>query len=114
MVFDRFLQSPHDTLLHVFTHAMECKPEEGGVSLKTLFMGTSPCGETEVAYYLLAEESEGNGGQYGLRVEYGAETETILKITESQCAILELLAALARGAVTPVTVRDVVEDWLLL
>lgn len=63
-------------------------------------------------YYLLAEEHEGLGESYGLQVRSGGETEMIPDITSSQRHIQTLLEALVAGGVTPVTVREVVEDWL--
>ena len=87
---------------------------KGEIGLQTLFIGSSACKEAEVRYYLLAEEPETDTGCYGLRVEFGGEAETIHGITASQHVILSLLSALVRGAVTPVAVRDVIEDWLLI
>ncbi|WP_091128174.1 DUF6514 family protein [Oscillibacter sp. PC13] len=84
------------------------------MSLQKVFIGRSKCKEAEVNYYLLSEELEDSVGQYGLCVECGEEAESILRITESQNAVLTLLSLLASGGVTPIAVRDVVEDWLLM
>ena len=49
----------------------------------------------------------------GIQVEVGREKTVIPRITPSQVAVLALAERLIRGCVTPVTARDVVEDWLL-
>lgn len=69
------------------------------------------CRGTAVVYYLVAEETA-EVERYGLQVCCGEETETVSDITASRRAIQSLLEAMARGAVTPVTAREVVEDWL--
>ena len=38
----------------------------------------------------------------------------ISRVTASQCQALDLLEKLQQGTVTPVGLRDVVEDWLLM
>lgn len=59
--------------------------------------------------YELMEEGE----RYGLRVSCGAESEEIPDLTTDKNALLQLLNAMYRGFVTPVTARDIAEDWLL-
>ena len=46
-------------------------------------------------------------------MEVGREKTVIPRITPSQVAVLALAERLIRGCVTPVTARDIVEDWLL-
>ena len=59
-------------------------------------------------------ESEDGAGHYGVCVECGMESVSIADITSSQSRILDLLTALVECGVTPVCLRDVVEDWLLV
>ena len=61
-----------------------------------------------VCYELLEEE-----GQYGIRVSCDAEAAEIPDLAGEKEAVTELLEAMCRGFVTPVTARDVAEDWLL-
>lgn len=65
-----------------------------------------------VRYYLLEEETAEMGTCYGVELRCGDETETVPAITVSRQSAVTLLEALTRGCVTPVTVRDVVDDWL--
>ena len=78
-----------------------------------LFVGKNMCRGSEVAYHLLVEEQEDGAGHYGVCVEYGMDSVSIADITSSQSRILNLLAELVECGVTPVCLRDVVEDWLL-
>ena len=81
--------------------------------MRTTLFGGRTCRGRQLRYYLLAEEREGSGEEYGLRVEYAGEAETIRGVTVSLRRIESLLGAMLRGAVTPTAARDVVEDWLL-
>ena len=81
--------------------------------MRVLFFGQAECLGRPVYYELLAEELEGEKECYGLRVRYGEETAEVRDLTSSQRRIQELLEALIRGAVTPVALDGVVEDWLL-
>lgn len=65
-----------------------------------------------VHYYLL-EENTGPERRYGIRVECGADQAELRDLTPVAGRARGLLEAMCRGAVTPVAVRDVVEDWLL-
>lgn len=82
--------------------------------MRKLFVGRSDCEAVPVEYFLLAEELGESGEEYGVGVKRGEEVETIPGITVSHDRITSLLALLLRGEVTPVTARDVVEDWLLV
>lgn len=64
-------------------------------------------------YYLLVDVGKNGSRMYGILIEGGGSREMIPGITPSRLRIQSLLERLARGRVTPVTVRDVVEDWLL-
>jgi hypothetical protein len=71
-----------------------------------------------LAYSILIDEiadCRGNTMEsYGIRVSALERGETVLlrNITVSENKILELTQSLARNFVTPVTLRDVVRDWL--
>ena len=77
------------------------------------FMGSVCVQKMNIQYFLLKEYFEGQEGHYGVSVELEGEQVTVRQITTSCKEIRELLDLLVRGQVTPVTVRDVVEDWLL-
>ena len=81
--------------------------------MRALFYGQAECLGQPVYYELLADELTGDKECYGLRVRCGEDTAEARDLTTSQRRIQELLDALVRGAVTPITTRDVVEDWLL-
>ena len=74
--------------------------------------GTAQSCEQPVRYYLLTEEEKDGKNAYGVLVE-GDETLSIPDITPSRSRIQSLLALMIQGHVTPVTARDVVEDWIV-
>lgn len=69
-------------------------------------------------YSILVDEMEIAGGfaceSYGVKVARtgGSEEEAIPNITTSVTRIDALMELLIRNFVTPVALRDVVEDWL--
>lgn len=69
--------------------------------------------EMNIRYFLLKEYVKGQGETYGISVESGEEQVTVRQITTKREDIEELLERLIRGGVTPIAVRDVMEDWLL-
>ena len=75
--------------------------------------GMAVCGEIPDHYFLLEEQMEDQTAVYGVSVEYGGEEDSVRQLAGSRERVETLLAALARGSVTPVALRDVVEDWLL-
>ena len=52
-------------------------------------------------------------GNYGIAVAYGGEQAAIENLTPRREEIEALAVKLRKGRVTPVALRDVVEDWLL-
>lgn len=60
-------------------------------------------------YYLLEEA----GDSFGIQVEMGEEAAAVPDLSPSRQRVRELAEALVRGSVTPVSLRDVVDDWLL-
>ena len=69
-------------------------------------------------YYILIDEMDIGGGfaceSYGVKVACadGPEEASVPNITTSVSRIDALVELLRRNAVTPATLRDVVEDWL--
>ena len=91
--------------------------------MERLFYGSALCGETDVMYYLLVEENgtsareyglalDWNPGEYGVLVEKGEERTEIPALDSSRERVSGLLDRMVRGVVTPVSARDVAEDWL--
>lgn len=80
--------------------------------MRKLFVGEARCRALPARYYLLEEELE-NGGSYGVQIELEGEEASVRDLSPTRQRVLELAEALARGAVTPVGLRDVVDDWLL-
>ncbi len=81
--------------------------------MRRILVGAVRYRDLPAQYYLLAEDREDETEVYGVGVEYAGETAEIMNITLSQHRIQELEGVLIRGLVTPVTLRDVTEDWLL-
>ena len=75
-------------------------------------MGEARCRASLVRYYLL-EEDAGKEEVYGVEIELEGETEAVRNLSPSRQRVAALLEALVRGTVTPVGLRDVVDDWLL-
>ncbi|MPM82207.1 hypothetical protein SDC9_129268 [bioreactor metagenome] len=74
-------------------------------------------GETEVlgektAYYLL-DNTDGFPGDYGVEIVRGSECSRVNGLAPSGDRVWRLAELLVQCAVTPVTLRDVTEDWLL-
>lgn len=77
-------------------------------------MGTSCVNAMLVEYFLLAEETDACAESYGVEVSCsGGERASVRNLTFSQSRIDKLMSLLIRCRVTPVALRDVVEDWLL-
>lgn len=77
-------------------------------------MGDAECAGLPIHYYLLVETLEHDLEMYGVLVEYQAQTAAVPALTVCRRRAEALLELLRRGRVTPVTVRDVAEDWLLV
>lgn len=74
--------------------------------------GMRMCGALAVRYYLLLGNTAGHPS-YGIAVEAGGEGEAVLDVTVSRSQADALMRRLIAGSVTAVTVRDIVDDWLL-
>lgn len=81
--------------------------------MRVLCLGQQRAAMRQMTYYLLAEENLEGAEQYGVRVESETgDRAEVRKVTISSRSILELLGLLMRNTVTPVGLRDVIEDWL--
>lgn len=80
--------------------------------MRKLFMGEAQCRAFQVRYYLLEEEME-TSRSYGVQIEMEDEKASVRDLSPSRQRVEALAEALVRGAVTPVALRDVVDDWLL-
>ena len=76
--------------------------------MRKFFFGSAPLGENTVEYSLVTGASD----EYGVLVESGGESALIPAVSVSRFRAQELLGMMCRGLVTPVTARDVTEDWL--
>jgi len=82
--------------------------------MRKLLMGEARCRSAVARYYLLEEEpGEGETASYGVQVEMEGESAAVPDLSPSRQRAAELAEALVRGSVTPVALRDVVDDWLL-
>ncbi|MDN0033065.1 DUF6514 family protein [Oscillibacter ruminantium] len=63
-------------------------------------------------YYLL-DGTDGKIGSYGVEIVRGNERKRVIGLAPSGDQVWRLIELLARCAVTPMTLRDVAEDWLL-
>ena len=64
-------------------------------------------------YHLLEEPREDGRRDYGVEVcSSDGDSDCVRGITVCREDAAELLRLLARNTVTPVTLRDVIEDWL--
>lgn len=70
-------------------------------------------GGMTVRYCLVEERLRTESVSYGIEVSTSAgERACVRDITDSYDGIRALLELLIRNTVTPVTLRDVIEDWL--
>ena len=99
-----------------------CRWKESGKSnrkeaeerMQSMMMGERWIGETLVRYYLLVEHLPGGKADYGLRLTVpDGDSAELRGITVSASAIRKLLNRLMRCDVTPVSLHDIVEDWLI-
>ena len=82
--------------------------------MKHVRIAYAHCREGQIAYELLAETIENDKVIYGIRITYGNDEILIRGITPRILKAEALFAAMVRGVVTPVTARDIVEDWLAI
>lgn len=76
--------------------------------MRKLLIGESRCRGLPARYYLLEET-----GSYGVGIELEDESAAVSGLSPSRRRARELAERLVRGAVTPIALRDVADDWLL-
>lgn len=81
--------------------------------MRKRLVGEARCRASQARYYLLEKEPEEGGASYGVRIELEGETAAAADLSPSRRKVEELAERLVRGTVTPVALRDVVDDWLL-
>lgn len=80
--------------------------------MRKLLMGEARCQAFHARYYLLEGDAEGSSS-YGVRIELEDEAASVRDLSPSRRRVEALAQKLVRGMVTPVGLRDVVDDWLL-
>ncbi len=80
--------------------------------MRKLLVGEALCQTLQARYYLLEEEGE-KAVSYGVRIEMEDEEASVADLSPSRQRTWELAERLVRGVVTPVALRDAVDDWLL-
>lgn len=81
--------------------------------MRKMLAGSIDMGVFMLEYYLIAEPREDARTDYGVELcSSGGEQMCLRGITVSRGDAETLIALLMRNAVTPVTLCDVVEDWL--
>lgn len=73
-----------------------------------VLIGEARCRTSQARYYLLEETAS-----YGVEIELEGESAAVRDLSPSRERAGELARRLIRGTVTPVALRDVVDDWLL-
>jgi len=82
--------------------------------MRSLLIGTKEILKEQIEYYILAEEDQDAYMEsYGVRIVHGESISQICRITASSDKIQTLIMRLMEGLVTPITLRDVIEDWVL-
>lgn len=68
----------------------------------------------EMTYYLIIEQLDSCLVSFGAAISDQAGNEACVRgITNSEARIMSFILVLMKAFVTPVTLRDVVDDWLL-
>ena len=80
--------------------------------MRTLLVGEARCLASRARYYLLEQDGE-DPGSYGVLIELEGEEATAADLSPCRERVEALARALVRGVVTPVALRDIVDDWLL-
>lgn len=83
--------------------------------MRTLHFGEKKVETMAVNYYLLADELGSEFESYGVEVCCSNGDQAAVRgVTISQSKILLLMSMLMEYAVTPVALRDVVDDFLVM
>jgi len=81
--------------------------------MQVTFVGKTAILGDPIRYYLVSECGRKRKSSFGLLVRYRDEQVVLTDISPHRGEMQRLLRRMLRGAVTPVAVPDVVEDWLL-
>lgn len=81
--------------------------------MRRVLVGEARCRASRACYYLLEGVSEEAGRSYGVEIRMGRESASAADLSPSRQRVEALARALVRGAATPLTLRDIVDDWLL-
>lgn len=76
-------------------------------------VGTSECLGSPIEYHLISHILEDGNESYGVMVRLGDEEESVYHVSPSKDNVQRLLHVMISGSVSPVSVRDIVEDWIL-
>ena len=80
--------------------------------MKTYLTGEALLGTESIRYYLIESPFLGKIPSFGIVVEFRGERIVIKDLAFSEQQVRGLLERMKHGTVTPVSVRDIVEDWL--
>ena len=92
---------------------LSCFQNRNGGEWVRRLTGMAECRGRKIRYYILSERLGPKKVCFGISVVYRGEEVRIRAVSEEYGAIRALLKQLKRGRVTPVAVRDVVDDWAL-
>jgi len=81
--------------------------------MKILLTGVSILNGEPIRYYMIEETTKKDADSYGIMVEFKGEQTKVRKLSSSEKEIQVLLEQMRKGIVTPVSVPDVAEDWLV-
>lgn len=81
--------------------------------MRTYYVGTAGCLGYPI-YYYLTEETKDGVKSYGVLVKFKERHAYIPNLAPSRNLVQSLLETLIAGAVTPLTVHDIIDDWLLV
>ena len=79
--------------------------------MKKEWIAVSDFSGSPIHYHLLTSQT-GELTQYGVQSDWRGEEVSIPEITTKKGDVLVLLALLQGGSVPPISLRDIVEDWL--
>jgi hypothetical protein len=79
--------------------------------MRSILIGETDTAGEATAYYLL-DEGDGFPGEYGLEIIRGSQKSRAEHLSVSGDKVWTLGETLLRCGVTPLTLSEVVEDWL--
>ena len=79
--------------------------------MNTCLVGTAEYLGSSIEYHLITDVLDGTE-RYGILVQLGTEQAAISDISTSKERVQALAEQMMAGSVSPITARDIVEDWL--